>query len=508
MQSQTKDTTQADVNMTVEITESYISQPRTICLAVISATNDYANQPILNKVRQFDPKGERTLGIITKPDRLPPGSDTENQFLRLARNEDIYFELGWHVLKNRSFEEAGFSIQERNSSETAYFRKSVFGTLTPAQVGIKSLVNRLSKLLFSHVQQALPRLQEELDEALENNRKEVSVMGEPRTSPEECKIFLTRLGLNVYEICKAAVNGHYEGQYFISEGKGAHIQRSALDRRLRAAIQVMNQKFAEEIRINGHKYHINGIKENAASTKQVDTEPPDEEISEDDEDLLLRNVATNQNHRPFAKFKRPQKLSRRKAITWVNDVVIRARGRELLGNFNPLVIAELFWEQSSKWHLFAEAHIEEVSGICQRFLEGVLKDKAPLDVFHRLWPTVLERVKTRHRDALEELGKILKDTRSYVINYNHYYTDTVKKRQSERRMNHMSECIEKSTKYKKLPGCQSDHTFPDIDVGHALDLFADRVDPNMDNHSSEEVLDCLFAIYKVCTRSLTLARSL
>lgn len=146
--------------MTVEITESYISQPRTICLAVVSATNDYANQPILNKVRRFDPKGERTLGIITKPDRLPPGSDTENGFLRLAKNEDIFFTLGWHVLKNRSFEEAQLSIQERNSSEFMYFRKSTFGSLPPAHVGIGSLVNRLSRLLFSHVQQALPQLQE------------------------------------------------------------------------------------------------------------------------------------------------------------------------------------------------------------------------------------------------------------------------------------------------------------------------------------------------------------
>ncbi|KAH8435414.1 uncharacterized protein LDX57_013044 [Aspergillus melleus] len=500
VQSQTKDTTQADVDMTVEITESYISQPRTVCLAVISATNDYANQPILNKVRQFDPRGERTLGIITKPDRLPPGSDTENQFFRLAKNEDIHFELGWHVLKNRSFEEAEFSIQERNSSEATYFRRSIFGTLPPAHVGISSLVNRLSRLLFSHVQQALPKLQDELNEALEENRNEISAMGEARTSPEECKMFLSRLGLDFYEVCKAAVNGHYEGQYFVSEGKGAHIQRLALNRRLRAAIQLMNQKFAEEVRTNGHKYHIHGIGEATSSAKEADTEPL--ESSKDDEDMLSKEVVTSQNGRIFPKIKLPQKMSRRKAIAWVNDVVIRARGRELLGNFNPLVIAELFWEQSSKWHLFAETHIDEVSAACQRFLESVLKDMAPLDVFHRLWPTISERIKARHRGALEELNKILKDTRSYVINYNHYYTDTIKKRQAERRKSHMSECIEKATQYKKLPGCQSDHHFPDIDIGHALGLFSDRIDPDMNNHSSEEVLDCLFAIYKIMMQSL------
>lgn len=69
----TKGVTDADVKTVAEITDRYISQPRTICLAVISATNDHANQPILTKVRKYDPEGERTLGIITKPDRVPAG---------------------------------------------------------------------------------------------------------------------------------------------------------------------------------------------------------------------------------------------------------------------------------------------------------------------------------------------------------------------------------------------------------------------------------------------------
>jgi Dynamin family len=60
--------------MVEEITDFYIRQPRTICLAVVSATHDYANQPILTKVREVDPDGERTLGVITKPDCLEPGS--------------------------------------------------------------------------------------------------------------------------------------------------------------------------------------------------------------------------------------------------------------------------------------------------------------------------------------------------------------------------------------------------------------------------------------------------
>lgn len=56
--SSTKGVTEADVATVSDITDRYIKQPRTICLAVISATNDAANQKILELVRKVDQQGE------------------------------------------------------------------------------------------------------------------------------------------------------------------------------------------------------------------------------------------------------------------------------------------------------------------------------------------------------------------------------------------------------------------------------------------------------------------
>jgi hypothetical protein len=94
IQTNARGVTKADVQLVAEITDRYISQSRTICLAVIAATNDYANQGILTKVRNVDLKGERTLGIITKLNRLIPGSGMEKAYFDLSRNEDVYFTLG------------------------------------------------------------------------------------------------------------------------------------------------------------------------------------------------------------------------------------------------------------------------------------------------------------------------------------------------------------------------------------------------------------------------------
>lgn len=78
---------------------SYASKPRTIILAVVQATNDIANQSIIQKSRLFDRIGQRTVGIITKPDLINEG--TEKRIAMLARNEDTTkLKLGFFILKN------------------------------------------------------------------------------------------------------------------------------------------------------------------------------------------------------------------------------------------------------------------------------------------------------------------------------------------------------------------------------------------------------------------------
>ena len=98
--SENKQQTVEDVALIKALVEEYIQEKRTIVLAVVSAKNDYANQIILKKARDFDAAG-RTLGVITKPDFLDPGSENEKSWLELAQNKDIYFGLGWHMLRNR-----------------------------------------------------------------------------------------------------------------------------------------------------------------------------------------------------------------------------------------------------------------------------------------------------------------------------------------------------------------------------------------------------------------------
>ena len=487
IQTDTKGVTRADVDLVAEITDQYIKQPRTICLAVVSGANDYANQKILTKVREVDPEGERTLGIITKPDRLDSGSGSETAFIELAQNQDIHFKLGWHVLKNRKFDERDFSLMERNASEETYFRTSNFKCLPADCVGIDALRVRLSKLLFEHVRQELPKLRSDLEEALAAASKQLNVMGDRRSTAADCKTYLTQLSLAYWESCKAAVDGHYEGEYFSSDPDPDltfSLDLPSTIRRMRAVVQYMNAGFSDLIRVSGHKYRIDMSSKSDPADDWLF--PPRSKSQE------LHKKATNSVPRS------PIKMDRDEALAWARLVLVRTRGRELVGNFNPLLVGELFWEQCSKWYGLAVEYLDKVHDVCSRFLDILLKDKCPKDIIARLHASLVQdALKARYDNAFQELKRIIEDTRSYPINYNHYYTDEIYKRRQERNKTSLASCIEDATTHAHLEDCQSTHTSASVDVDQAIAAFSQCSDPNMENVSCEEALDCLLAIYKV-----------
>ncbi|MCJ1404013.1 hypothetical protein MMC11_007237 [Xylographa trunciseda] len=491
IQTETKGVTKSDVEMVKEITNHYVSQPRTICLAVISATNDYANQGILTKVREVDPEGERTLGIITKPDRLPTGSGSEKAFLNLALNEDIFFKLGWHVLKNRSFEEGSSSFMERNASEDSYFNKSNFKVLTKECVGIEALRIRLSQLLFEHVKRELPRLREDLDEALAESQSQLGLLGSRRATPDDCRAFMAHLSLEYYETCKAAVNGHYEGEYFNHKiNQTFSLSSPNTNRRLRATIQYMNTVFTNALRTNGHKYHIMG--------KGIP-------INEATSSIGVLSDEETEGGLPISELESPKKLSSSQALKWVEQVLVKTRGRELPGNFNPLVVGELFWEQSTNWQQIAVDHVDDIAHVCTQFLKTLLLAKAPKDIFNRLWAShIQDTLKKRSDAAARELAMLVDDIKNYPINYNHYYTDTIKKQRQDRQKDALAKSIKEATTQNPATFSQMTKVATStmtIDPDQVIKRYTQHIDPDMERHSCEEALDCMMAIYKVSQKT-------
>lgn len=473
IQTDTKGVTKDDVQLVSQITDQYISRSRTICLAVVSASNDYSNQKILAKVRDVDPDGQRTLGIITKPDIPPAGSGTEAAFLELARNDDVKFSLGWHVLKNRKYEERGYSLQQRKDAEDVFFRTTNWKTLPDHCRGIDALRTRLSHLLFEHVREELPKLREDLENALMTATQQLHTLGDPRSKPSECKAYLTQLSLDYFQTCKAAVDGHYEGDYFIRNTDEAafDLTSSPTIRRMRAVVQYMNANFAEYMRISGHKYQVD-------MASQANALP------------RVPVIAALLGKSPLSKPTLLQILNRDEALEWARSVQVRTRGRELVGNFNPLLVGELFWEQSSYWQGLAKEHLDNVERICNRFLKILLEDKCPKDIVSRLRHSLVQdTLKVRYDSALEELGRIVEDNKSYPINYNHYYTETIHERRQKRQKASLAQAIEDATTHQKVDARLPNLTSASVDVNRAVEAYSKSIDPDMEKFGCEEALD-------------------
>lgn len=302
-----------------------------------------------------------------------------------------------------------------------------------------------------------------------------------------------QLSLDYRDVCKAAVGGNYEGEYFKHSS-----EQPTTNRRLRAVVQYMNSRFSDNLRTKGHKYHIK-LSEGPESTESPAEAAPEDNANENNPS----QSSEIQRSLPSLGANRPTRLSNPEALNWVREALTRTRGKELTGNFNPLLIGELFWEQSSKWRRLALDHLESVADQCSRFVRFLLQQKCPKDIHSRLWSyQIQDALKSRSEAAVQELDRIMEDIENYPINYNHYYTDTTQRYRQARVRATLAECIKSATTHTSHEDCDADHTSTTINVDQVVGKYSERIDPDMEKLSCKEALDCLLAIYKASLNPL------
>ncbi len=76
----------------------YASDPRTIILCVIPANQDMSVSDGLQMAKDLDPRGIRTVGVITKIDIMDRGTNAK----RMLSGQDVPLRLGYIGVKNRA----------------------------------------------------------------------------------------------------------------------------------------------------------------------------------------------------------------------------------------------------------------------------------------------------------------------------------------------------------------------------------------------------------------------
>ncbi|KAK7191895.1 dynamin family protein [Paraphaeosphaeria sporulosa] len=446
----------ADSETVRSLVLSYMKSPRSIVLAVVSAKNDFNNQAITKYSREIDPKGLRTLGLITKPDTLDKGSDSERFYVELAQNKDVKFRLGWHVLRNRDYATRHSTLHERNLEEEKFFASGVWTSLHPTQVGVHSLKPRLSKILKEQILVQLPDVLAQIQNGIQDCNHRLDVLGASRTSLQEQQRYLLHVSQSFSKMVKAAADGLYSDPFF-----GDASTEIGYRRRLRAILQNTLTDFAETMRKEGHTYAI-----------------VDEVLA---------------NH--------PRQITRTAYVAKVKTLLKRSRGRELPGTFDPLIIGQLFHEQRKPWTNLVNDAVDKVVQAIHFVVRSVLSqhsNASTLDALlkHFIYPR-LEGLTRELRAKVEEL--LTPHDTGHPITYNHYLTENVQKAQDKRRARDIKKSLEKF--FGGDYTSEGTHVMH-INVNELIQVLVTKTEADMNNYASSTATDFMEAYYKVALKKI------
>jgi len=100
---------------------SYIIQPNALILALSPANADLANSDSLRIAKEVDPKGDRTIGVLTKIDLMDEGTNAKDLLMG-----DVYpLKLGYYAVKCRSQKNINdkVTIREAIAIEKKFFNE-------------------------------------------------------------------------------------------------------------------------------------------------------------------------------------------------------------------------------------------------------------------------------------------------------------------------------------------------------------------------------------------------
>ncbi|KAF7782858.1 hypothetical protein Agabi119p4_2234 [Agaricus bisporus var. burnettii] len=393
-----------DIKLVEGLVTTYIHKTNCIILLTVACETDFENQGAHQLAKQYDPEGKRTIGVLTKPDRIPAGE--EQNWLKFIRNEKEPLQNNWFCVKQPASSDLknNWTWQQARQKEDEFFTAtSPWNELEAMYVRYlrtKNLVERLSQVLSDLIAKTLPGIQREIEGMISKTRQQINDL--PKPPPTNALNEVAKLVKDF----DADIRRNIEGVAY----KEGLIQR----------IRVPAEKFRRVIQKTApafKPYNDSGNVTRLADPEFLKQEndgdsDADEEDDEDEDDaataLLDESVES----------------------IYVNEVHARmteSRSRELPGNFPFVVQREyildilLQWEKPTMWlcdrvFRILAAHTRElVHHHFATFGQGLLEQRVQLVMYEHLGKC-LEAAKKKVVWLLKIEGE------PFTVN-NHYLAD-------------------------------------------------------------------------------------
>jgi len=433
----------------------YMENPRSVMLAVISAKSEIALQKVTAFTREVDPKGARTLGIITKPDTLPKGSEMEHSFYLLAQNRRVEFRLGWHVLKNRTFEERCCTLAERHQLEAKFLSQSIWSSLPRSQAGIHTLVPRLSAVLKDHILSQMPSFIADTQSSFRDTRSSLRKLGDARQTLSEQRRYLLYSSERYSTLMNNSLNGIYLDPFF-----GDSLDEAGYTKRLRAVVQDRLSGFSDAMEHRG-------------------------------EQIKIIDEGTDLDHKRSCMY-------RTDFVEEVRKRVRRSRGRELPGNFNPSIVGELFYQHARPWETIVGQYtvylLKDVRSATMSTLKEVLDEHSVEGLLKHF---VNYRLSELEEDLRAKTAELLEPQQAgHPITYNRQFVENIQRARDQ----HLRDSVTNKLKaffganYPGDPYSSSKLAFCMQDL---IDSVSSQTETDMERFACSEAIDCMLAYYQV-----------
>ncbi|KAL6819899.1 hypothetical protein V8C40DRAFT_251928 [Trichoderma camerunense] len=338
-----------------KMVEDYMKQKNSIILMVVSADLSLSKHAILDMALQHDTARERTIGVITKVD-LCPGSNLEDEYLRLARGQEPSHQLrlGWHVLRNRGPKEAELDFDQRDAEEEKFLKTGAWSTLPLSNRGVESLRKSLGLALLKQIKSSLPELIRDIDGNLQNRQRRLAKLGTTRTTSDDMRDYLLSTSMAFHKLAEHAVEGRYNDPFFATPSDPEASNKVKL-RKLRALLRNLNYVFDFTMREKGAKYKMNW-----------DEPQPRENPLNDltDEEMLIDALGdmpiNSDSYFNLYDFPDPVVEDKGTAFTRIESLASDSQGAEFSGLPSNYFIMQLFRDQSEPWQRIAQCHIDNV----------------------------------------------------------------------------------------------------------------------------------------------------
>ncbi|KAG2052283.1 hypothetical protein BDR06DRAFT_888137 [Suillus hirtellus] len=197
------------------LAEHYTQKKNTIILTTIPMSDDMENQQSMSLARAADPDGKRTIGVLTKPDTLGAGAiNQRKRWVEIieGHSEDHKLRHGFYCVRLPDDAERS---QRLSRAELQRRAAEYFDTTPPwngvsdrHRFGIPGFVSDVSRLLIQLIEEALPRLREDIDKLLAQCNQELGALPPPLADDPQIEV----LGrVNAFcDVFKSYVNGSHE----------------------------------------------------------------------------------------------------------------------------------------------------------------------------------------------------------------------------------------------------------------------------------------------------------